>query len=523
MDKAALRLLVNAAFSSSGPDSLPQNDALYAGERYDDPPATEEHENLYQTCDRWAGALTEGGTAGKGGIQDAFGDPSMDLQWLNGGPTEPQPNAINMMAGSTRPVPLAAALKALAQRLPGENDPLTLDQENYGTGSHLSEASPAEGTPPRIQKALDYWGSSAVSLADTIYKWFVGTIGGRKGWKGKLANPATRAKFIATMAYIGRTYKTPVPSSAYRVCMLNNPKAAKVGYKGKLGIGPRSLLSFAQSLKASETYRDYYGKHYEHVIIKVPVTAKNYVATYQAIEAFARELADAAPQMAKFRADRYKLEGLELDIKEYKNEQEIILSFPNEAHVEVEVVGAPIKILSSVTASENGLDFEAEDPELEDDFGEEVMSGVEELQLFDPETVSQYSRESNMSNTTENRLLGRAVQDGDFDSHGYQGSDRIVTQDPDNSGYLNVHGSAIAALAAKRKSKHAKPEGKKTKHHRKTKHTYPDDIEDETWEYIARDPDDDVAGVDPNSQAEVDATQTSPLFNVAQQPMGFSG
>lgn len=96
-------------------------------------------------------------------------------------------------------------------------------------------------------------------------------------------------------------------------------------------------------------------------------------------------------------------------------------------------------------------------------------------ELLDPATNSTYSREYNVNrNTTEPSIdasstvddfepsdgfdmkgqegltEGKALQDGDFDPAGRTTGDRMITEDPRNHGYMNIHSSEAedAALEA---------------------------------------------------------------------------
>lgn len=130
MLRAELRLLVTAATSLPEEEqNLPAVQSLYADYTDDWGP----NENLYQHI---------GASDDFGGIQSAQGQSS-NTGPLNYGPsanpipkpTQEGPNAQPMLNGT-----LKASLRILASRLGMEDDPLTHDQENYGTGSHLKEA-----------------------------------------------------------------------------------------------------------------------------------------------------------------------------------------------------------------------------------------------------------------------------------------------------------------------------------------------------------------------------------------------
>ena len=110
MSKLNLALRALAAHSNHdfGEYELPQNSVQYA--------ATPE--DLYEY------------TASKGGISDAHGEPD-NLE----SPDLPQPNAQRCTFGF---------LRLLASRLGAEDDPLTKNQENYGTGGSFSGADTVE-------------------------------------------------------------------------------------------------------------------------------------------------------------------------------------------------------------------------------------------------------------------------------------------------------------------------------------------------------------------------------------------
>jgi hypothetical protein len=108
-------------------DELPTNNAQYAEVQVQMPGGTKE--DLYEFTDK----LKENqALAGKGGIQDSTGD--FGSNFIAPEVSDPQPNAQKSLNGCA----IRAALRLLSSRLGTEDDPLTHDQENYGSGSTLS-------------------------------------------------------------------------------------------------------------------------------------------------------------------------------------------------------------------------------------------------------------------------------------------------------------------------------------------------------------------------------------------------
>lgn len=132
MSKAYLRLMASAHFAAHTPefekDELPSNSAQYASDidKQADMRPEGHKESLYR--------FSKKVKSSKGGITDAEGDESINLETQD----SVKPNAQRMLNGCV----VRATLRLLADRLSTESDPLTKDQENYGTGSHLKAGVP---------------------------------------------------------------------------------------------------------------------------------------------------------------------------------------------------------------------------------------------------------------------------------------------------------------------------------------------------------------------------------------------
>lgn len=506
MDKTALRLLAARSLPAYE-DDLPSASVQFAEVTSDG--AGEE--NLYEYTDKLEASEDWGG------IQQTWGDPAMGDEHLTPG-SDPKPNAVTPN--------VSAALRMLSSRLGYTDDPLTKDQENYGTGSTLSKASSLSSAQ---KKALD----RLLVVKDKIKEipfstfvqqvsgWFTGAVGNAasagKGW-GSVKAPNIPS-YVTGMSQIGRMYQTSIPKVAYRVCRKNTDKATPVGFKGTLNVGPRPMVSFTRTAKAAQSFGKGF-RSFGRIVVRVAVDAKNYVATQEACAGFASDLDLLKTQdeaLAQLDANGLKtlkkFAGLLLrGINAYRVEDEIMLIFKNNQSVPCEVVSASheggnfngyLTKFASVADTDNDFELDA-DTEFDRD-----------LQSIDPILNSSYGRESSANgNTTQNKLLSVAVQDGDFDAHGYAGADRLVTDDPATNGYLNVH-SAIQLLAAKRKRKGDKHKSHSKKHSKAKsgKRKFPEDLEDADWEYLTK----------TEAEVEVEADADPMLFNVAEQPMGQCG
>lgn len=148
-----------SAHSPVSRELLPQNDAQYASDQASMRPESTKRESLYDETAVKAGPsrfLTEAEIlargdrvlaaqalaqalktmASKGGVSDATGNPNANL---DGGmaASDPQPNAQRVLNGS---------------RLGTEDDSLTKDQENYGTGSNMDRG--AGTSTPRPSRSV---------------------------------------------------------------------------------------------------------------------------------------------------------------------------------------------------------------------------------------------------------------------------------------------------------------------------------------------------------------------------------
>jgi len=314
----------------------------------------------------------------------------------------------------------------------------------------------SENLSPELQhavEALKFFNKDTNQLAKILTSWYSGhymgddwNTRGEMNLIGPMAKKAVRDNFIRAMAYVGRHFPTKLGKVAYRVTNMVNGRPV-LNKMQNLDLGPRSILSFSQSPKAVEKFAN--GIGYKNnslhkatrMVVRVPLTSNNYIATTSSVWAFVKLVHENAEKLGVY-ANWWK-SAWDV-VRKFAGQDEVLMYF-KDPHKVPAVITTLIPLNKKVTV--NAI------------CGAVTPSGLDEEDL--PPTSQQYASDiddaTRRPESTKNQTLYDttaslkrlivSARGGIFDTHGDPEMDLDHSQgEPKpNSQVLPYNGSVIEA------------------------------------------------------------------------------